>query len=148
MARRKYTDQQCLEAAQLRDLAVSPKAIAEQVGCSVSSLPHCIARGRALMEMEERKEQAWWHGLSEKAAKELVRRGYKSKADAMDFATETPRYVSKSDAGRRSLYDPMHYRMPWLREGLPPLRISLELYNEVREWLGADPIPPGKGTKG
>lgn len=92
------------------------------------------------------KPNPWWHGLNEKTAKELLRRGYKSRDDTMVFVDERPIFMGKSELGRRALYDPLQAANPWLRGGLPPMRISLEMYNEVREWLGFDAISHGKST--
>jgi len=146
MGNRKYTDEQYLKAAQLRDIGVGPKDIADQVGCPIGGVEYCVARGRALMEKEDREESAWWRGLSEKTAKELLRRGYQDREDTAAFVSERPVFVGQSERGRRALYDPLQVARPWLREGLPPMRISLEMYNEVRNWLGAEPIPPKKST--
>jgi len=82
------------------------------------------------------KPPPWWDGLSPETAQQLERMGYRCKADAMMFVRERARFVNRS---RKSLYDPMHMNRPWMREGMP-FRVSRELYDEVRGWLGAEPL--------
>ena len=83
--------------------------------------------------------EAWWHGLSAETAAELQRMGYRSKADAMLFVTQKARFVSRSARGRNLLFDPLHIERPWLRNGMP-FRVTRQTYDEIREWLGADPL--------
>lgn len=83
------------------------------------------------------KPKPWWDGLSRETARELERRGYHSKEDAMLFVTERPRFANKRR--RQTVYDPLHFDRPWLNNG-NPLRVSREMYNEIRVWLGAKPL--------
>lgn len=88
----------------------------------------------------EKKPAPWWDGLSEATVRELRHRGYDSRDDVLVFL-ERPRFVNKSERGQRTVYDPLHLSRPWLNEGVP-MRMPLDLFNEVRAWLGADPITP------
>jgi hypothetical protein len=81
--------------------------------------------------------KSWHHGLSKATADELTRRGYASREDAQAFVRERPRFHNKRR--RETLYDPRMFDRPWLRNGMP-MRVSVSLYNEVRQWLGAPPV--------
>ena len=85
-----------------------------------------------------RKEPAadpWWHGLSQATADELRRRGYQSKDDAMLLAGRL-HYHGQSKRARQRAHDPFFLNRPWLS----PRMIPMSIVNEVREWLGADPV--------
>ena len=82
-----------------------------------------------------RKPEPWWHGLSQATADELLRRGYQSREDALLF-TERLHYPGRTGRARQMPHDPLYLTRPWLG----PRLISVEIVNEVREWLGADPV--------
>jgi len=83
------------------------------------------------------KPQPWWHGLSAETAAELERRGYHSRDTTMLFVTERLRFANRRK--RATVYDPLHFVAPWLHNGMPA-KMSVEVVNEVRQWLGAKPI--------
>lgn len=85
--------------------------------------------------------QPWWHGLSDATADELRRRGYSSRDDALLCVNRRIRFAGKSRQKRLRPYDPLYQEHPWRNDGMP-LRISLDVLNEVRAWLGAEPISP------
>lgn len=89
------------------------------------------------------KPKPWWDGLSDAAANELRRRGYKSREDAMLFIEMPMRFAGTSRPALEKPFDPIRMARPWMDDGMSP-RIAIEIYNEVREWLGAGSIIPTK----
>ena len=89
----------------------------------------------------ESKPASLWDGLSADTVRELRHRGYQCRDDLLLFL-ERPRFVNKSERGQRTVYDPLHLSRPWLNEGVP-MRMPLDLFNQVRAWLGGDWVAPG-----
>ena len=89
----------------------------------------------------ESKPASLWEGLTDDTARELRHRGYQCRDDLLLFL-DRPRFVNKSERGQRTVYDPLHLSRPWLNEGVP-MRMPLDLFNQVRAWLGGDLVAPG-----
>ena len=98
-----------------------------------------VRRTTVAKRTPKKPEAPWWDGLSRKTAHDLIRRGYASKEDAMLFVSIPPRFANQSPSALATPFDPLYIVRPWLHDGAPT-RLPIEVYNEVREWLGAEPI--------
>ena len=143
MGKQKYSEDQCRQAFSLKQSGMDINGIAERIGCSSSSVQHLINRGKWFDNHDRLISEKWWYGLKEETGKELEYRGYESKEDAMLFVSEPVEFVG-GIRGHRTPFDPIDKdRNLGLGGGR---RISLEVFNEVRVWLGFDPVEPPPPT--
>lgn len=137
------------DAKRLRSNGMTLKAVGETLGVSVERIrqmlseldrknkkdAYAIKKAKSDAELASRN---WWGGLSSRTSWHLERVGIKSRDDCIAFAGD----------------DLILYRgtvvLPALKEDkkewpMRDSRLSLEMVNEIRAWLGVQPyVPPDR----
>jgi hypothetical protein len=137
------------EAKRLRSNGMTLKAVGETLGVSVGRVRHMLSELDRKNKMDayaiekaksdaELASRSWWGGLSSRTSWYLERVGIKSRDDCIAFAGD----------------DLILYRgtvvLPALKEdrrdwSMRDSRLSLEMVNEIRAWLGVHPyVPPDR----
>lgn len=134
------------QAKKLRGKGLTFKEIGEQFGVSPERIRQLIVK----LDQKERKDRQakeisnapkpWWHGLKKETAKSLIWHGFTSRDSCLVFAADNLIiYRGSVDFGE----DFESGGQKFTTKGIK--KFPLSQVNEVRLWLGHDPI--SKGTR-